>query len=72
MDDRRYLETVENDASLPNGLYYGYWYKYDILIKAYDAVYEIHVTKYQRTQSVPVTLLVNRNLIDVYLGHIKE
>lgn len=72
MDDGYWLEAVENDADLPNGTYYGYWHKYEVLVKVFDAVYTIQVTKFQRTQAVPVTLQVNRKLIDVYLGHLKE
>ena len=70
--DRWWMEAVENDADLPNGRYYGYWHKYDVLVKVFDAIYTIKITKFQRSQAVPVTLLVNRNLIDIYLGHIKE
>jgi hypothetical protein len=72
MEKYSYLETIENEQDLPNGKYFAYWYKYDVLFKYLDAIYNFKVTKYQRSQAVPVTLVVTKKLIDVYLGHIKE
>jgi hypothetical protein len=72
MDDKRYLETIENDYDLPNGIYWAEWYKYGVTFKAFNSVYTLIVTKFQNSPNVPVTLQVIGRLIDIYLGHIKE
>jgi len=72
MDERKYLETVENDYNLPNGFYFAEWYRYNVVFRAFDEVVTVTVTKLQTSPNVPVTLQVIGRLIDIYLGHVKE
>lgn len=65
----KYLETVENDYRVPDGTWQGSWFKHDILLYAQGKTYNIRVKAHQSTPDVPVTLIVERGLIDIYLGH---
>lgn len=65
----KYLETIENDYGLPDGVWQGSWFHHDVLLENVQGrSYNLRIKANQNTPDVPVTVVVERGLIDIYLG----